>query len=124
MTLQYYKSTSNGVLDEQVMREIFEQLKESRKFASGIGSLVVSESDRPTEFLQVKAEPWWYGWWNLNGFKYPHLDEKKARDKIFKNGRFEGMSLSRVEHRLDKILSPKSPNSVPFPVQEKGFNFF
>ncbi len=63
VTLQYYKSTDNGVVTEDIMDAIEEMLKKSQKHADFIGSLV-NETDpkRPTEWVpeekkEVTPEP-------------------------------------------------------------------
>jgi hypothetical protein len=107
VTLQYYKATSNGVINNEDIESIFSQLKESRKYATAIGSLVVSDSNRTTEFKpQVTVAPWWNDWWIIHGGEYTHLTEQQAKEKIFKNGRFVDSSLFDVEHRLKLLLSP------------------
>ena len=106
VTLQYYKATSNGVVDDEVISQIFNELKESRKFATSIGSLVVSNSDRPTEFQKsAQVAPWWDDWWLINRQRYSHLSESQAKEKVFKNGRFVDSALNQVESRLPNILS-------------------
>ena len=52
VTLQYYKATGNGLVNESVMAEIAKMLKESRKLAHFSGSLVTdTDSERPTEWV-------------------------------------------------------------------------
>ena len=113
VTLQYYKATSNGVVDDEVISQIFNELKESRKYATSIGSLVVSNSDRPTEFQKniFKVAPWWGDWWLINRQRFSHLSESQAKEKVFKNGRFVDSALNEVESRLANILSPSSNDS-------------
>jgi len=62
VTVQFYKATSNGVVSEQDIREIAEQIDRVYKNADYVGSLVVEgETDRPTEHAGPKFEPpdWW-----------------------------------------------------------------
>jgi hypothetical protein len=49
VTLQYYKSTANGLLDEDIMEAIKKMLHTSRKQADFVGSLVTENTSRPTE---------------------------------------------------------------------------
>jgi len=49
VTLQYYKSTANGVLDADIMAAISKMLATSRKQADFVGSLVTDTTQRPTE---------------------------------------------------------------------------
>jgi len=49
VTLQYYKSTNNGVLDDDIMKAIKNLLAKSQKQADYIGSLVTDHSMRSTE---------------------------------------------------------------------------
>eukprot|EP01091_Cochliopodium_minus_P016945 TRINITY_DN6504_c0_g1_i1.p1 TRINITY_DN6504_c0_g1~~TRINITY_DN6504_c0_g1_i1.p1 ORF type:complete len:592 (+),score=180.15 TRINITY_DN6504_c0_g1_i1:30-1805(+) len=116
VTLQYYKATSNGVIDEEVISQISNELKESRKYATSIGSLVVNNSNRPTEFDKqhlVKVAPWWGDWWIINQQRFNYLTENQAREKVFKNGRFVDSSLNDVENRLYHILSSSNGSNDP-----------
>eukprot|EP00697_Spironema_sp_BW2_P017612 gnl/Spiro4/9359_TR4937_c0_g1_i1.p1 gnl/Spiro4/9359_TR4937_c0_g1~~gnl/Spiro4/9359_TR4937_c0_g1_i1.p1 ORF type:complete len:462 (-),score=-15.97 gnl/Spiro4/9359_TR4937_c0_g1_i1:82-1272(-) len=114
VTLQYYKATSNGVIDEEVISQISNELKESRKYATSIGSLVVNNSNRPTEFQNpiIKAAPWWGDWWIINQHRF-NLSESQAREKVFVNGRFVDSTLNDVENRLFHILSANDNNNNP-----------
>jgi hypothetical protein len=49
VTLQYYKATSNGVVNHSIIQTISEQLKEARKYGTNFGSLVTGVTNRPTE---------------------------------------------------------------------------
>ena len=114
VTLQYYKATSNGVVNEANMYEVSTQLKESRKFGSAIGSLVVGDSsNRVTAPNTIKSAPWWEDYWLIHNSKYPHYNEAQAREKVFKNGRFVDSPLSEVEGRLPHILAPHNPQPNP-----------
>ena len=51
VTLQYYKSTDNGIITDEIMKGISQQLKTSRKHSDYVGSLVTEyNSKRPTEW--------------------------------------------------------------------------
>merc|ERR1712130_535329 len=53
VTLQYYKATDNGAINEEIMDDIVKQLEASQKQADFMGSLVTEyDTNRPTE---------WYG---------------------------------------------------------------
>jgi hypothetical protein len=52
VTLQFYKSTANGVVDDDAVKAIAQQIEGSRKNADFVGSLVVgARTSRPTEFV-------------------------------------------------------------------------
>jgi len=66
VTVQFYKATSNGVVSEEDMREIAEQIERVYADADYVGSLVVGgEIGRPTEYDGPKEQPagWWAGFW-------------------------------------------------------------
>jgi hypothetical protein len=66
VTVQFYKATSNGVVSEQDMREIKEQIDRVYDDADYVGSLVVDgDTGRPTEYEGNKVEPpdWWDAFW-------------------------------------------------------------
>ncbi|NET39295.1 MAG: hypothetical protein F6K19_46230 [Cyanothece sp. SIO1E1] len=66
VTVQFYKGTSNGVVSEQDMQEIHQQIARVYEDADYVGSLVVAgETDRPTEYDGPKQEPkdWWEQFW-------------------------------------------------------------
>lgn len=49
VTMQYYKATSNGTVNDEVMKQISEELQGARKWAVAISSLVTETTDRTTE---------------------------------------------------------------------------
>ena len=66
VTVQFYKATSNGIVNEADMAEIADQIE--RVYANGeyVGSLVVDgASERPTEYDGPKEQPedWWQVFW-------------------------------------------------------------
>lgn len=66
VTVQFYKATSNGVVSEQDVREIREDLDRVYNFGSSVGSLVTEgETGRPTEYWGLKVQPrsWWTEFW-------------------------------------------------------------
>jgi len=67
VTVQYYKATGNGVISEQDMEEIREQIDKTYSQADYVGSLVVEGfTGRPTEYNGQKTEPnnWWQVFWS------------------------------------------------------------
>jgi hypothetical protein len=66
VTVQFYKGTSNGVVSEEDLAEIAEQIGRVYQQADYVGSLVVEgETGRPTEYAGPKSEPpgWWDDFW-------------------------------------------------------------
>lgn len=66
VTVQFYKATSNGVVDEADMADIAARIERVYKEADFVGSLVTEgDTGRPTEHGGPKFEPpgWWDGFW-------------------------------------------------------------
>jgi hypothetical protein len=66
VTVQFYKATSNGIVSEEDMHQIAEQIERVYAEADYVGSLVVGgASNRPTEYDGPKEEPagWWEAFW-------------------------------------------------------------
>lgn len=66
VTVQFYKATSNGVVTEQDMQDIRQQIARVYADADYVGSLVVDgPTGRPTEYEGSKIEPpdWWDDFW-------------------------------------------------------------
>ncbi len=66
VTVQFYKATSNGVVSEQDMADIAEQINRVYRQADYVGSLVVEgPRGRPTEYEGDHAQPpeWWDVFW-------------------------------------------------------------
>jgi hypothetical protein len=66
VTVQFYKATSNGVVSEQDMTDLAEQINKVYKQAEYVGSLVVEgPTGRPTESRGMHVEPphWWDVFW-------------------------------------------------------------
>ncbi|HOW42407.1 MAG TPA: hypothetical protein P5110_04265 [Candidatus Omnitrophota bacterium] len=66
VTVQFYKATSNGVVSDQDMREISQQIEKVYAQADYVGSLVCGgETRRPTEYTGDKIQPphWWCEFW-------------------------------------------------------------
>ncbi|NJR67582.1 MAG: hypothetical protein HC771_02145 [Synechococcales cyanobacterium CRU_2_2] len=68
-TVQFYKATSNGVVSEQDMQHIQDQISKVYSEGDYVGSLVTSgDTNRPTEYDGSKDEPpgWWSDFWSRN----------------------------------------------------------
>jgi hypothetical protein len=84
VTVQFYKATSNGIVSEGDMAEIYTQIQRVYDEADYVGSLVVDgPSERPTEYDGPKEQPddWWFRFWqrfeNNTG-----LSRQDARDLL------------------------------------------
>lgn len=67
-TVQFYKATSNGVISEQDVQAIRQQIARVYSEADYVGSLVVDgATGRPTEYEGDHEEPenWWGEFWRL-----------------------------------------------------------
>ena len=68
VTVQFYKATDNGVVSEEDMREIHEQIERVYDDAEYVGSLVVPDpqSYRPTDWdrdrVDRRLNPYWESW--------------------------------------------------------------
>jgi len=108
VTLQYYKATSNGAINSEVIGEIYQQLVDARQFGENVGSLVVGgNTNRPTEstikYGGLNVPIWWNDFW-LTYSNVFVMTEVEARDKVFKNGRFCTAKLNEVKERILDIL--------------------
>lgn len=66
VTVQFYKATSNGVVSEQDMKEIKEQIDQVYSMSDYVGSLVTEgRTGRVTEYEGAKVQPpdWWQKFW-------------------------------------------------------------
>jgi len=109
VTMQYYKATSNGVVNDDVMSQIASQLAESRNFGTNVSSLVVENTGRPTEYLKVTyggypLPEWWMQFWNVHKDLFPNYTEQTARDKLFVNGRYCTANLNDIKDNLIDLL--------------------
>lgn len=93
VTLQYYKSTSNGVVDSNIMFQISSQLINSKKQSDFCGSLVVDKNTgkRPTEWTK-KEEPKNNGNSNQYFQIQKILEKLKLKDRFFENFKKEEMT--------------------------------
>lgn len=65
VTVQFYQATSNGVVDEDTVKNLADQIQRVYDDADFVGSLVVEDSDRPTEYKGSHRPTldWWGGFW-------------------------------------------------------------
>jgi hypothetical protein len=66
VTVQFYKATSNGVVSEQDMKEINDQIAQVYAMSDYVGSLVTEgRTGRITEYEGAKVQPpdWWQKFW-------------------------------------------------------------
>ena len=66
VTVQFYKATSNGVVSEDDMRQIAEQIDRVYQKSDYVGSLVTGgATGRVTEYDGIKVQPpaWWNDFW-------------------------------------------------------------
>lgn len=66
VTVQFYKATSNGVVDEKDLKEIKAQIDRVYAMSDYVGSLVTQgETGRVTEYDGCKIQPlyWWEDFW-------------------------------------------------------------
>jgi len=112
VTLQFYKTTANGVVDDAAVGAIAKQLTAARSNADSVGSLVVgNETSRPTNTTSpsITVAPWWTSFWLTYGSSIP-MTQEEAIQKVFAGGRFVNSSLSAYVR--DQVLSLLQ-NSVP-----------
>lgn len=112
VTLQYYKATSNGIVNANVLEEIAIQIATARSFTSHdkVGSLVDSHSNRTTETQpQNRIPDWWSRFWHAYHMNFPHLSEAEAKRRVFTPGNpFSSRSLDQAETQLLMFLSSGS----------------
>ncbi len=125
VTMQFYKATDNGVVNEQNIKQISEQIQGARKNADFIGSLVVAgTTNRPTEpnlpsrtTNNYIVPPWWTEFWLVYGPIFPQYTEQRAKDKVFSGGRYSNSSMNDVREQIIDILGAESdPNKRAQPV--------
>jgi len=110
VTLQFYKSTANGVINDKAVKTIATQIEQSRKNADFVGSLVVNvDTGRPTEHTPVTRTPrrtpdWWPVFWLSYGPTFSQYTEEGAKNLLFKDGRFVDQPLDNVKSQLLSLL--------------------
>lgn len=124
VTMQFYKATSNGAVNDAVMSSIAEELQGARKWAVAISSLVTETTNRTTEHTasaSIQPPPptaivppsWWNAFWAEYGTIYGNWSANAARDKLFANGRFANSNIDQVREQVLDILG-KGPDAPPF----------
>lgn len=66
VTVQFYKATSNGIVNEADIRQIRDEIKSIYDLGDVVGSLVTDgRTGRPTEYYGAKVQPpnWWEEFW-------------------------------------------------------------
>jgi hypothetical protein len=114
VTMQYYKATSNGAVNDAVMTQIKDELQSARKWAVAISSLVTETTNRTTEH---NAPPvWWHGFWTQYSPLFPQYKSSDAAAAfIFANSRFHNSQLTEVEEQVLDLLGKGEPAPAPKP---------
>lgn len=122
VTMQFYKATDNGVVNDDNIKQISEQIQSARKNADFIGSLVVGGvSNRPTEPILSRnpyvTPAWWNEFWLVYRNVFPQYTEERAKEKVFSGGRFTNSTMNEAKEQLIDILSAEAdPNKKPQPL--------
>ena len=101
VTVQFYKATSNGVVSEQDMADIAEQINKVYKQADYVGSLVVDgQTGRPTEYEGEHVQPpdWWDVFWQRH-LQNTGQTREQAIEMLRKllGDRWQGVTLEEAE---------------------------
>jgi len=116
VTLQFYKSTATGILDQDQIQAISEQIKKSMNKADYIGSLVLSDTTRPTESTRsskvIKYPQWWNVFWLTYKDQFSQITEDEARELLFKDGLINSTTL---EESRDACFARLLPYATPKP---------
>lgn len=115
VTMQYYKATSNGAIDDTVCAEISNQLQDARKWAVAISSLVTETTNRTTEHSVHYYPSWWAGFWTQHAPIFPqYVSSDAAAIMLFSNGRFANSNLIDVQEQvLDLLAQGSSTEPAP-----------
>lgn len=129
VTLQYYKATSTGAINDEVMATIANQIREARKDADFIGSLVLEpHAGRPTEhhvrapYVRPPSPPstpapaWWQDWWLTYKSRLPQWTEELARDRLFSTGKFLDCPMHQCSDIIFQLLLSSRPYNEPRPI--------
>eukprot|EP01124_Arcella_intermedia_P011670 TRINITY_DN18095_c0_g2_i1.p1 TRINITY_DN18095_c0_g2~~TRINITY_DN18095_c0_g2_i1.p1 ORF type:complete len:505 (+),score=64.53 TRINITY_DN18095_c0_g2_i1:542-2056(+) len=113
VVLQFYKATSNGVIEETQIQQIFDQISGARKNATSIGSLVINKnSQRTTDIDTPSIPPWWSEFWLTYGPLFPQFQSSQnAAAYVFKGGRFANRSMNEVSSQIMDVLG--NANTTP-----------
>ncbi len=107
VTVQYYKATSNGVVNERDIAAVRAQIDRTYRDADYVGSLVVEgETGRPTEHDGPKFEPpdWWDQFWKRYEANADETREQAIRRLIKLIGRERYVLIRDDEILLEKKL--------------------
>lgn len=115
VTLQFYKGTSTGVVEDKTMAEIAKQLTNVRnRKGEFFGSLVVAgQTRRPTEAKSLPSEmewqptpaaPWWEMFWATHGSMFPHLTKAGAERLIFVDKQWANTGMSEAQVSVLALL--------------------
>ena len=118
VTLQYYKATSNGCVDDKVMSDIAAELQAARKWAVAISSLVTETTNRTTEHSVHHYPLWWNQFWKEHSVLFPQYHTSDAAAlMLFANNRFAGSQIVDVrEQVLDLLGKGEGPKPAPVKV--------
>lgn len=86
VTVQFYKATSNGVVNEKDLAQIASQINQVYADGDYVGSLVTGgETQRPTEYEGPKTKPqnWWHDFWKQYDSK---VKKQSFRFDFFRRG--------------------------------------
>jgi hypothetical protein len=84
VTVQFYKATSNGIMNEADMKDIAGQIRRVFEQGEYVSSLVTGgKTGRPTEYFGNKVQPadWWDKFWE-NYEKQNGISREEARRKL------------------------------------------
>jgi len=116
VTLQYYKATSNGEVNESVIEEIAVQMITARSFAehNEIGSLVTDRnvSNRTTESVP-QVSSWWSAFWMKHHAEFPDFSENMAKKHVLAAGnpsQADALAILRKhKHPRKPVWDPSAP---------------
>ena len=98
MTLQFYKSTDNGVITEDIMNAIVEQLEMSKKQSDYVGSLVTqNDSNRPTDWTKQENK---------------NEENNSKQDKANKKSKGPGKFRRKFGHKGESTTQEASKNGI------------
>lgn len=84
VTVQFYKATSNGVVNEKDLAQVASQINQVYADGDYVGSLVTGgETRRPTEYDGPKTQP--KGWWNDFWKQYNEKNKKQSFLNFFRS---------------------------------------
>lgn len=102
VTVQMYKATSNGVVDEKAMLEVTNQI--NRVYADGdwVGSLVTGgNTTRPTEHSAERIQPvtWWGDFWKNHAANMNVPEERVVRklDELWPDKSWHHFSMEEMD---------------------------